>query len=220
MQLYHYASKQKGLFKELITERKRTSLIGKKLSLDFPSYQDHISFFFEKAPVDRLPGLYLKKGREHSFWKNGHVVYEYIVDTNKIKTPKKLFYKITETPDKSELILDDKVSKEEYDKLLEEIEKKHHYNGDSFKDLEKAWTDLNKRLGADWMYRSYEKMLNTKGPYGFEGNIEKYMSMYAPMVPHLMLYIEPGVINYIQVNEITMGDKRISQESTILTNWK
>ena len=70
------------------------------------------------------------------------------------------------------------------------------------------------------MYRAYEKMLNTKGPYGFDHNKEKYMSMYAPMVSHLMLYIDPGVINYIQVNEITMGDNRISRESTVLTNWK
>ena len=67
MLLYHYSSKQKGLFKELTTERKRISLTGKRLDLDFPSYQDHLSFFFEKAPVGRLPDLYLKKGQEHFF---------------------------------------------------------------------------------------------------------------------------------------------------------
>lgn len=198
--LYHYASASKGVFHELQTLNYRSS----DLSNSFPSYRDSISFMFERPDFEKIADLYLKRGHKHPFWFRGHEINEYIVDLDRFRPRKNMKYSIVESPEKTALYYDESVSDSEYTTLLKEAVESNGYDGDNVKDLKKSWSSLRSRLRHSWMLDAYRKLMSSPN---FEENKDKY----APTVPHLMLYLEEGVMKYETVSAVTIGDVSVKE---------
>ncbi len=86
MKLYHYSDKQ---YTELLTRRVQgadekeidiATFKAKRMGLPLP-YHDHISFFFEPIPLDKIASVF---PYGHPFWKAGNEIYEHVIDLDSI----------------------------------------------------------------------------------------------------------------------------------------
>ena len=201
MRLYHYS---KDSYKDLrtlemqkkLTEKEKDELRKYRHVLSPEGeYWEHISFFFDKIPLDFIGRIY---GEGHKAWAPGNTLKEYTIDTSKIK---KLSYDIVETPDKIKMLFDDSISTEEYfARMRADIEKKG-YQGTSNSQLEKA-------------SRPFVGKTRTFFKEAFaHPKFDTFKDKYAACVPHVMLYPEGGVIKYESVIDVKVV------ETPLFTKW-
>lgn len=204
MFLYHYAIEPYNI---LLTRRHRGGLTEEEIKrgidiaafrCDPKPYYDHISFFFDRPPVEIIGDIF--KPYDHDFWFNGNVIYEHIVHVESIG---KFDYMITETPDKMKFIkqhwqddfITDLEAKHDFFVRLKKLEKAKGYYGNN---LRQFLLSSNKFIGktADF-YRQSPKI-----------NDREDMSKYAAAVPHVMLYPETGYTDlFAPVNKLVIGEK-------------
>jgi hypothetical protein len=209
--IYHY-SKEK--YSSLLTRRKAGTLSREELAqadadakkyYSVGSYNDQISFFFDRPPIDILPTLY--KG-QNDFWKEGNEVYEYTVPVEGLG--KHIKYFTTETPEAVKLMDRTDWSDESDENTVAYYKKKR---------------ELLERLGhigvgMDGLKREIDKFegktryyyLAASKRYDFDDNIKKY----AANVPHLMLYPPSGEIHFTKVVKLVIGkkDESLLREAT------
>jgi hypothetical protein len=209
LKLYHYApdfypnlQTRRKSGKADVAEIKRAEESARRLGLEGP-YVDHISFFFDPIPADILPNLY---GQDHAVWFKGNKLYEYIVDVDSLQ--RDLLYRVVESERKTAFL--DKFAEEHnwvdddpvlLMKYLKEIDT-----------LQRKWGEL----GREWSEFKKQIQLNqgkTRSAYiraSQRDDFEAGRRRYASNVPHLMVYPSPGVIDYAEVNTVTLGsDRRI-----------
>lgn len=204
LRLYHYSDK---LYPSLQTRRKSglaTREEIKKAETDAKQYSspgpyvDHISFFFDPLPLDILPTLYAP---EHQVWFKGNRLYEYMVDVEGL--PRDLTYHVVESVRKTAYrdrfikthnwVDDDPVLLSKYLKEL--------------KGLQLKWGEL----GRDWFM--FKKKIRdhrgtTRDAYikaRQRDDFEEGRHRYASNVPHLMLYLQDGEVQYSAVNTVIVG---------------
>lgn len=198
MFLYHYSAEPREV---LITSRKSVKRTPEKIAqvervsklrgMKY-SYLDHISFFFEALPRD-LGSLY--KGIGHPLWKPGQVLYEHVIDTSDL-----IFaFDVVETPEKqdymkrnwSDHLLRDDADDEyaQYFRRQNVLMQKLGYSvsmGKNNDKLEKvAFQFVGKARNA------YIQSIQTSHP-------EDLKTLYAPGVPHAMIYPEGSEIELIE----------------------
>lgn len=194
MKLYHYS---KDLYKDLrtlelqkkLTKEEKENYLKYRTPISPPgNYWEHVSFFFDRLPLEILGNIY---GPTHHTWYPGNNLKEYVIDTDKIK---KFSYTIVETPDKTKLLFDDSVDTEEYYKqMLLNIEK-YGYHGNSNHELEKASRPF---VGKT---RHFFKEAS-KHP-----EFESFKNKYAAFVPHVMIYPVGGIIKYESVLDVKVTE--------------
>lgn len=204
MFLYHYAIEPYAI---LLTRRHRGGLTEEEIKrgIDIAAfrcepkpYYDHISFFFDRPPIETIGDIF--KPYNHDFWFNGNTIYEHIVHVESIG---KFDYTITETPDKMKFISqhwDDKFisdldAKHDFFVRLGKMEKSKGYTGNN---LRQFLISSNKFIGktADY-YKQSSKV-----------NEPEDMLKYAAAVPHVMLYPETGYADlFAPVNKLIIGEK-------------
>lgn len=198
MKLYHYS-------KEKYSILKTKSLVNGEQKGELISYNNHISFFFEPVPLDIVGKIF---GPTHNVWAPGNRLYEHIVETRSLK---KFFYKLVESPEKTELRYNDSISVEEYHKRLAIINKELNYEGTTIAELEKACTRLKGTT------RSYFKLLPERRDF------EEIRDKYAATVPHLMIYLEDRQLTPISIKEVVVkGEKEkltFRRETRSYTEW-
>lgn len=181
MLLYHYSKEQ---YDHLLTREAQ----GLKSSVqEEKSYSKHISFFFERPPLDIIGDIF---GDGHHTWVNGNKLYEYIVDTSDIG---KFEYSIVEFPEKTAILYDTSLTDAQYYSQIEKVTKEKGYKGSGSRDLEKAVHPL---LGTT--RAAYANMRR-------HPNFEELKKKYAATVPHVMIYPKSGQIDYRRVSQVTVG---------------
>lgn len=176
MKIYHYSG---GDYPTLQTLNKQNA--GSKSALPDGTreeYANHISFFFEPAPLDILGGIF---GKDHKAWFPGAELIEYTIDVSSIGDFR---YEIVESPEKTKLYYDDSISIVQYHKLLAEVNQKHHYVGRGADTFIKACKPL---LGGT--RKAYMELPHRK-------NFKELRGKYAATVPHVMLYPDSGEVSY------------------------
>lgn len=182
MLLFHYS---KDLFDKLLTREKQGNVIKIKQESYLPgNYNQHISFFFDPIPFYLISKIY---GKDHPVWFPGNKLYQYVVDSSTIGNFK---YHIVETPEKTQLVLDDSISEEDYKKIYPELAKKNFYLGTNNSELEKG----------------SKKFINKTREYFLEANKkpnwEQVKNKYAAYIPHVMLYPDSGEVTISEVNTV------------------
>lgn len=190
MLLYHYSS---NFYKKLKTRAKQDNYTNedkrkeqilekeqyKKSGIKRPGlYSEHISFFLEKPPLDKITSFFPKN---HHTWFKGNNLFEYIVDSSDLQN---FAFEIVEFPEKTELYYNDDISVETYYALLKQEINEKGYIGFGNKKFEKAAKPL---IGQTEKYLS---LLKTRPNYN------DICYKYAATVPHVMLYPEEGIIEY------------------------
>lgn len=202
--LYHYSTEKfdilKTRAKQGITDTSDVNDSNKLISkiLKFGSYNDHISLYFEKAPLDILGTIY--QGVDHEIWYPGSKLYEYEVHLADIG---KFSYNIVETPLEIKMFYDDKyddMSMEEYVKFLYKKKIKAGLCGD---DRANFISQVNKLKGT--IVDEYIKL--PRRP-----NWAEIQQLYAPTVPHVMIYPDNGTIKYHSVKSVVVGNKPIPKK--------
>ena len=179
MFLYHYAKQRFPVLKTLAKQ--------KKLKITDPhGYQNHISFFFERPPLDKLGVIF---GEGHHTWHPGARLFEHVVLLSSLHS---FFYELVESPKKTELFYNEVISDTEYFKQIDKLNRELKYQGNSLHDLNIA---IRHNLGQT------EKcfLLLPSRP-----NFQEIRNKYAPTVPHLMVYPTSGEIKVSSVNEVTI----------------
>ena len=196
MNLYHY---NKHKFKELKSLAAQQN-IAKSDITNLP-YNTSISFFIEPIPLDILPSIHKNK---HNFYVNGDNVYEYTIDINEL-SKQKFIYHLVESPEVIELYYDETISDKNYSSIKDKIEQDHKYIGNNIHDLQSVIRPfLNKT-------KDYFKKVPSYSNYK-----ESLIKKYAPCVPHLMIYLEKGIVQYKEIELKTMGH---SQHSKLFKKW-
>lgn len=202
--LYHYSTEKFDILKtrtaQGINDTKDINQTNKLISkiLKFGSYNDHISLYFEKAPLDILGIIY--KGVDHDIWYADSKLYEYEIHLDDIG---EFAYNIVETPLEIKMFYDDKyddMSMEDYVKMLYKLKFKAGLCGTDRSNFIKQ---VNKLKGT--IVDEYIKLPSRP-------NWEDINLLYAPTVPHVMLYPESGVIKYHSVKPVVVGDKPIPKK--------
>lgn len=188
MKLYHYANSR---FNDLRTLEKQRAITDeeKQKALDYALkenkpgfYYEHVSFFFEPIPLDKLSGIFPK---DHAVWFSGNEIFQYAVESKHIGDFK---YEIVEFPEKTELYYDDDLSISDYHLKLKEAIEANHYIGHNQNEFEKAARHL---VGQTERYFLGIK----KRP-----NYDEIKYKYAATVPHVMLYPDKGIIKYDDIS--------------------
>lgn len=197
MLLYHYSSDKYAQLKTLAKQRKITPEEEEKAHKEFMSdtkflgrpapgyYYDHISFFFERVPLDIIADCF---DGEHPFWYHGHVLYEHIVDTRDIKH---FTYEVVEFPEKTDMFYDSALSDKEYFRKLKKVMLENHYVGKDEAELERAFGHVDGKVSE------YYRQVKTR--YDYEDVIKE---TYAATVPHVMLYPIGGIVVPKEVNKV------------------
>lgn len=222
LKLYHYA---RELYPSLQTRRKSGKADGAEVKrseerakqyMSEGPYVDHISFFFDPIPADLLPTLY---GPDHAVWFKGNRLYEYIVDVDTLQ--RDLLYRVVESERKTA--------------FMDKFVKEHNWVDDDpvllmkyireINDLQRKWGEL----GRDWPDFKKQILLNQgKTREAFirasqRQDFQEGRHRYASNVPHLMVYPSHGVIEYAEINVVTLGrNQRISYKPrahTQFTKW-
>lgn len=196
MLLYHYSKekyntlltleKQGAITKEE-REKEENSFIehSKKAGYLRPGYYfEHISFLFEPPPLENMSTIFPP---DHSVWIKGITLYEYVVDTDKIKG---FQYEVVESPEKTNIYYDDDLSISQYYRKLKEIIERNKYIGKSNKDLE----EIGKRFvgtTTDFFNQIKDRP-----------NYEEIKYKYAATVPHVMLYPYLGQIKPDRISKV------------------
>jgi hypothetical protein len=197
--LYHYSTEKYDILKtrskQGITDTKDINQTNKLISkiLKFGNYNDHISLYFEKAPLDMLGTIY--KGVDHDIWYTGSKLYEYEINLDDIGA---FVYNMVETPLEIKMFYDDKydnMSMEAYVKMLYKLKIKSGLCGDDRSNFIKQVNNLKGTIVDE-----YIKLPSRP-------NWEDINQLYAPTVPHVMLYPDSGVIKYRSVKSVVVGDK-------------
>lgn len=208
--LYHYS---KNLYPNLKTLKSQ----GKHKIYDDPvrskyrpgNYIDHISFFMEKPPIDILGSIYKDNGSD--FWIAGNIIYEYVVS---VKEMPEFKYEIVESPGVVN-IRDDRrnehLSDGELLALIYEYMHKEKEIGFNKKDF------LEQAIKYDGLVRpSYLKLPKRK-------DWDMLSKLYAPCVPHVLIYPNIGTIKYKNVSSVVIGDELHSAIENIhplkITKW-
>ena len=198
MELYHYS---KYKLREILTLEEQWARnirnIPEKDSEKVFDYHKHISLTIDPIPVK----LILEKFPPESPYKRGGVLYEHVIEVDDIKNM--LFFNVVETT----------IDLEVFDLWWES--KLRRLTG------EKEVADKV----VDWVQNIVKNVLNEKGttiaqlnksisPY--KGTIEqKYIEwtkhpwfsseskrMYSPTIPHVMVYLHPGILNPKSVKQV------------------
>lgn len=200
--IYHYNTKK---FSVLLSLRKQGNLSQSEIEESEQKakeyykpkpYIDNISFFIDPIPTMLLGKLYPK---DHKTWFNGNLLYEHVVDVNKLEH--NILYSLVESEDDSN-IMDNTDSSTVFDISWH----KNKYN----RKLRTGETgyglmELNKQI------RKHQGTLSKKF---IEARNRKYSddpevwSKYAAYVPHLMLYPSSGVIEVSSIEMIKIGKPR------------
>lgn len=189
MLLYHYA---KEPYEQLKTKQQQGNLTLKEIEegeriaafrSDIGPYYNHISFFFEPAPLDILGTLFAKI--HHDFWIPDSTIYEHVVES---KTLGEFGWWITETAADIEqmykdwpidAVFTDAQKKAYFHKRLLRKEKAHEvgYGNHDFEQAAKPYIGGMRKayIEANKLYDDDSKM------------------QYAAYVPHAMLYPESGI---------------------------
>ena len=184
MKLYHYSS---GKYQSLTTLEKR----GQKYESKLPHhaylpgrYDQSISFFFDPIPFTLLSSIY---GKDHPVWFPGNKLFQYLVESDDIGDFK---YHIVESPEKTELIIDDEVTTEDYLRIYPKIAKKKLYLGKGSSELTRG--------SKPFINKTQQYFINAPK---IKGWIEQ-SNKYAAYVPHVMIYPSSGEIDYEEVSSI------------------
>lgn len=199
MLVYHYASEKHSVLKTLekqgkiskeekLKEEELYAIKCKKYKYSIPGYYyEHISFFFDKVPIDIIADCF---NHEHEFWKSGSQIYQYTVDTDKIGN---FLYEIVESPEKTDLVFDESISEKDYYILHAKMVIENKYIGKNSSELEKA---SSKFIGTT---RQYFKALKERD------NFNDLKKKYAATVPHVMIYPHLGQIKYSSVEKVQIA---------------
>lgn len=193
LKLYHYSDTQFDVLKtraltgtitpEMIKQGKEDMAVYKNPG----PYYDHISFFFERPPIDKMSKVF---GKDHPFWYPGHEVYEHIVDIDSLPAMK---YLLTESPEVTKVFYDpqyDNLSYQEYFELIYRIRIKNKEIGSSVRDLRSVIKSMKGETERNYM------MLRNRP------NFDDIKNKYAASVPHLMIYPVGGQINILTTNKV------------------
>lgn len=186
MKLYHYSKNEFDSIKTLEQQEKdgdREVTIVDGVKQD---YKKHISFFFEKAPLDILGKIF---GKEHSAWYPGSELFEYCVDSSMLG---KFSFHLVESPEKTKLYYDSSLTDKQYCQKLLQVERERGYIGRGEKYMEEAITPL---LGGT---REAFKQLPQRP------NWKEIKNKYAATVPHLMVYPDSGIVRYESKHKVTV----------------
>ena len=201
MKLYHYAAQQFETLKTLEKQGKVTQEARQKdlesskrfrelFGTTLPGgYFQHISFFFEKIPLDIAK--YFPK--DHPVWKKGNTLFEYEVESTSLKP---FGYEIVEFPEKRALYLDESVSDEDYHKAMRKLYSETRYVGFGNSEMEPV---CHAKGLTGILTDSYKQLSETPG-FAESGNRHKY----APLVTHVMIYPDGGEIKPSSVKKIKL----------------
>lgn len=196
LELYHYALSEYSVLKTsaLISPPNKAMIFEGRKDVELRKmpgpYYDHISFFFERPPLDKMSSVF---GNDHPFWYPGNKVYEHVV---KIDLLPKIKYLITESPAINDFFYSkesDKLTDEEFYNEVYRIRVTNLEIGDSVIDLKK----VIERLKGETL-KNYLR-LRTRP------NFADIRKKYAATVPHVMLYPERGTVSVSKVNSVTIG---------------
>ena len=192
--LYHYSDKKFDVIKTRSEQHNKdkepvsdTNKIKSKV-LGFGSYDSHISFFLEKIPLDILGSIY--KDVDHDVWYTGSKLYEYEVNVDDIGSFK---YDLVETPLEIKMMYNksyDKLSMEKYIELVYDKKFKLGLCGTDKNTFIKKVNELKGTAATQ-----YKKLPSRP-------NWNEIQTLYAPTVPHVMLYPKGGIVKYQSVKQV------------------
>ena len=200
MLLYHYSNKPYTELKTKLAQGIMTPAMileedkysGFRHDI-FPDYKA-ISLLPDPIPLDIMGALYA--GHDHHIWVPGSTIYEHVVDSRKIP---KFMYHISETPD------DVKQMFSEWPDNPSNAEKRAYFQSKSAR----KWRTGENGEGNVELEKNFGKYVNgTRAAYLaaiplFE---EHNWHQYAPMVPHVQLNPEGGVLPLIRpARKVTIG---------------
>ena len=201
MKLFHYSVERYGTLKTkekqgAVTEEDRQKAIQEhqdyynKMGIDRPGfYFEHISFFFERPPLERMSKVFPSG---HDFWFKGNRVFEHIVDSSSIGS---FAFEIVEFPEKYDLYYNDNIDTATYIVKLKEATESLGYIGKGNKALELAVVN-NKLLNRTGYYYDLLKS---------RPNFDKIKNKYAATVPHVMLYPSTGIVRPFKIQQVVIG---------------
>lgn len=202
MKLYHYSDKQ---YTELLTRRIQgadekeidvATFKAKRMGLPLP-YHDHISFFFEPIPLDKIASVF---PYGHPFWKAGNEIYEHVIDLQSIDPTS--FWRVVESIEQSKF--SDQFDWEGTKDLATRAGwfTKMHLN-DAKLGLSGYDTRLIYKASRQVMVMStldfYRRAMFGRDPEN---------TQYAADVPHLMIYPIGGRIPVTSSRKVTLGNKK------------
>lgn len=201
MKLYHYAKQQFPVLrtrasvnppshKEMEEAQKEARLYS-----SVAPYFNHISFFFDRAPLKLLGRLF--KG-QNEFWSDGNRIYEHVVDVDTLE--QNILYRVVESPLQMKMLDEDDKHWIETDEFLQAHLKRRYEaqlkNGEIGTDLSKLKQQIEIFTGCtEAAYRAASMRSD------FDQNIRKY----AASVPHLMLYPSSGEIAVESSQQVVVG---------------
>ena len=199
MKLYHYSKDKYEILMNKIkqgkfTEKELKEQIEYTKETNSPgTYLEHISFFFDPAPLHLL-GLIFGKG--HHTWFDGNKLYEYIIDVDSLGD---IPYNVVETPLCLKL-LDNTEWVDTYEFFIKYQKNKYKLqraNGEIGNTLDKLKHQITLFQGKTSQY-----YLAAKQRLDAKDNFDKY----AACVPHVMLYPNNGTIAIESINKVTVGN--------------
>jgi len=185
MFIYHYSDKRFDVLKSRAAQKGPISVPAS----DLRHYDNHISFFVEPIPYDILPSLH---HHQHAFYKDGKEVYQYKIPTNNLKD---FYFELVESPEKTELFYDETLSDELYYVRLKAAYDEKGYVGTTVRELEHCVKMFQGKT------REFFKQVPKRKNY------DEIKTKYAPTVPHLMVYLKHGVVEYSEVKKVVMGKR-------------
>ena len=199
--LYHYSKEKFDVLKtrkaQGIEYTEDVTVTNKILTkvLGFGTYNDHISLFLEKAPLDVLGTIY--KDVQHEVWYAGSKLYEYEVYVEDIG---EFAYDLVETPLEIEMFYDDSYDDMSMEDYIEMVYKKKIKLGLCGKDRSTFIKKVNELKGT--IMEQYVKLPNRP-------NWKNIQKKYAPTVPHVMMYPQDGIIKHHSVKQVTVDDNSV-----------
>lgn len=199
MKLFHYSTNNYAVLK---TRKKQNNLTPeerergvkehadnyKLTGIDSPGYYfEHISFFFERPPIDRMSKVFPSG---HPFWFKGNRIFEHVVNSETIG---QFDFEVVEFPEKTEIYYGI-ASDEEYHRQLKALTESHGYIGKNNAALESA-VDCNALIGKTG---EYYDLMKTRP------NFDEIKSKYAPTVPHVMIYPWSGIAHPSKIMSIVV----------------
>lgn len=193
--LYHYATTSYDVLKTRALSGEVTPMMIKQGQEDMAfrkmpgPYYEHISFFFEQPPIDKMSKIF---GKVHPFWYPDHEIFEHVVSIDSLPAIK---YLLTESPEVTAFFYDEKndaLSDEEYFNQVYAIRKKNKEIGSSIMSLRSVIQHLRGET-----VKNYLAMKDRP-------NFDEIKTKYAATVPHLMIYPSGGEIEVQTVNKITV----------------
>jgi hypothetical protein len=200
MYIYHYSSDKyselRSLRKQSGRSKKELDQIDKDFSFNENKYTNNISFFIEPIPYDIIGDLFNNK---HNVWKNGNVLYEYMIDVNTLE--KNIYYSLVESPEDIktlDLNYDKDMTDKEFDIYIKNKLDAKYARGET--GIGRA--NLIKQIK---LYLGTTRQLFIDARKRYDAELTK--TKYAANVPHLMLYPSSGIIQYQKYDQITIGKK-------------